>query len=81
MTTIHDLQTRTLVNQRRPQDTSTNAASVRKIFGPEVQKLLAILTLIDDYNHYMGGVDIGDQLRAYYTTQLRSRRNWLPLFY
>lgn len=28
----------------------------------------------------MGGVDIADQLRQYYTTQMRTLRNWFPLF-
>jgi len=81
MSTIHDLNTRTLVHRRRPRETSTNAASARKIFASDVRKLLLIPSLIDDYNQYMGGVDIADQLRSYYTTHLRGRRNWLPLFY
>jgi hypothetical protein len=29
----------------------------------------------------MGGVDIADQLRGYHSTQLTSRRNWMPLFF
>ena len=29
----------------------------------------------------MGGVDIADQRRAYYATQLRVARNWMPLFF
>jgi len=28
-----------------------------------------------------GGVDIADQRRSYYYTQLRVCRNWLPLFF
>jgi len=28
-----------------------------------------------------GGVDIADQLRSYYHTQLAGRRLWLPLFF
>lgn len=36
--------------------------------------------MIDDYNMWMCGVDICDQLVAYYSPQLRHRRTWLPMF-
>jgi hypothetical protein len=29
----------------------------------------------------MGGVDIADQLRGYYGTQLTVQRTWMPLFF
>ena len=37
--------------------------------------------MVNDYNHHMGGVDTADQLRSYNSTQLRARRNWMPLFF
>jgi hypothetical protein len=67
--------------RRRPQATSTNGSLVRKVFGDQVRKELPIPAFIDDYNHFMGGVDIADQLRSYYTTQRISLRNWYPLFF
>ena len=54
---------------------------VRKVFGDEARKELPIPVFIDDYNHYMGGVDIADQLRSYYSTQRTSLRCWYPLFF
>jgi len=42
---------------------------------------LPILKIVDDYNYFMNGVDIADQLRARFTTQLQSSRTWMPLFY
>jgi hypothetical protein len=45
---------------------------VRKITIPKV---------IDDYNHWMCGVDKADQLIAYYRPNLRCRRTWMPLFF
>jgi hypothetical protein len=59
-------------SRRRPQVTSTNGLMVRKVFGDHARKELPIPIFIDDYNHYMGGVDIADQLRSYYSTQRTS---------
>ena len=47
----------------------------------EFVKPLSIPTCVDDYNQFMGGVDIADQYRSYYTTQIVARRNWLPIFF
>ena len=35
---------------------------------------------IENYNHWMGGEDLSDQRIAYYHPNLRSRRNWIPMF-
>ena len=37
--------------------------------------------MVDDYNHFMNEVDIADQLRAWFSTQLQSWRTWMPMFY
>jgi hypothetical protein len=66
--------------RRRPKKTSTNAAIVRPIFGDETRKNINIPRFIDDYNHYMGGVDIANQHRAAYETHLRTWRSWWPLW-
>ena len=67
--------------RRRSRETSTNAAKIQVVFGPEFKKKLKILKVIDDYNHYMNGVDIADQLRSYYSTQKVAQRNWMPFFF
>ena len=36
---------------------------------------------IDDYNQHMGGVDLANQLRSYYDTQLTSFRTWWPMLF
>ena len=51
-------------NRGRPRATSTAAKSVRAEFGNAVRKNLAILSVIDEYNHRMGQVDLADQYRA-----------------
>jgi hypothetical protein len=51
-------------NRGRPRATSTAAKSVQAEFGDAVRKNLAILCVIDEYNHKMGQVDLADQYRA-----------------
>ena len=84
MTTIHGMvgdEWEVTRVRRRPRETSTNAAKVRSVFGTNSTKELKILKVIDDYNLHVGGVDIADQLRSYYSTQQTSHRNWWPLFF
>jgi hypothetical protein len=77
LTTVHKWQELTLRERRKPCNTSTNASIARKAFGNKERKAFYIPSAIDDYNHFMGGVDLADQRRAYYTTHQRTRRNWL----
>ena len=51
-------------NRRRPKATSTSAKTSRQPFGDCSRKMLAIPVIVDDYNHYMGAVDIADQLQT-----------------
>ena len=68
-------------NRKRPRTSSSNAVEVRKVFGANHRQKLKIPLMVDDYNHFMGGVDIADQLRGYNSTQIQARRNWMPLFF
>lgn len=84
LTTIHKVkgaESYIWRSRRRPGVTSTNAKVVRPIFGGQHTRMLLIPVLIDMYNHFMGGVDIADQRRSYWPTQLRVSRTWLPLFF
>ena len=85
LTTVHNIhgsKSHVDTERKRPRNTSSNAAGVRQLFGEgEFVKPLSIPSCIDDYNHFMGGIDIADQYRSYYTTQLIARRNWLPIFF
>jgi hypothetical protein len=46
--------------RKRPAKTSTNGRIVRRVFGDDHKKELQIPCFIDDYNHYMGGVDLAN---------------------
>ena len=57
--------------QKRPRKSASNATITRKPFGDQPTKILPIPLFIDYYNHYMGGVDQANQLRAAFTTHFR----------
>jgi hypothetical protein len=68
LSTIYSPDDFVLSNRKRPAKTSTNAAIARAPFGDEVRRQLEIPIFIDDYNHYMGGIDIANQYRSSYET-------------
>jgi Transposase IS4 len=82
MTTAYNLHDTIIRSRNRPSATSTSASITRPIFGDSPKKNLPIPIAIDAYNHYMGGVDLANQLRASFTTlQPQNLRYWKPLFY
>jgi Transposase IS4 len=83
LTTAHCLKDDTIERLRkRPSPTSTNARIVRPVFGDLPFKWLHIPRAIDDYNHYMNGVDRSNQLRKNLTVhRAYERRVWRPLWY
>ena len=62
--------------RRRPAKTSTNSRIVQSIFGDLSTKELRIPRFIDDYNQYIGGVDLANQFREVYETHRSTLRNW-----
>ena len=60
LSTIHSLYLYTTTKRKRPLATSTNAAIARAPFGTDFEKELDIPTAINDYNYYMGSVDIAN---------------------
>jgi hypothetical protein len=68
MTTGHRIETEIVRNRKRPRSTATNSKIAQKSFKGSYRKELAIPLFIDDYNHYMRGVDQANQLRAAFTT-------------
>ena len=80
VTTVH-LGDESIVRRRRPRLNKTNKNHVREVWGDDSVKEVAIPSLIDDYNHWMLGVDKSDQLVAYYRPNLRCRRTWMPIMF
>jgi hypothetical protein len=57
MTTGHRIEPKIDRLRKRPKKTASNARITREPFGENPIKVLLIPTFIDDYNHYMGGID------------------------
>ena len=74
VSTVHEVGAQINRNRTRPGQKTTNAKSAGEFFGDDWEKDMPIPCCIDDYNHYMEGVDIADQLRSYYDTELTSFR-------
>jgi len=81
MTTIHSLHAEDLKYRWHPGQKSSNAAGANQVFQGTSGMELNIPKVILEYNQHKVGVDVANQYRAYYDTQLTSRRNWYPLFY
>jgi len=82
MTTAYNLTDTVIRARKRPSRTSTYASITRPVFGGSPVKDLPIPVGINAYNQHMGGVDIGNQYRAGFTTlQHQNQCYWKPLFY
>ena len=66
--------------RKKPRPTATNTSHLKEVWGDDGYTTIKIPTLIDDYNHWMGGVDMSDQFIAYYHPDLRCFRTWIPMF-
>ena len=82
VSTLHDgTETPVERQRRRPRPTNTNRNHVEAVWGTSGITTIAIPRVIDDYNHWMGGVNKADQLIAYYRPDLRCRRTWMPIMF
>jgi hypothetical protein len=57
MTTEHRIEPKVFRMRKRPKKTASNAKITHKPFKENPIKILSISTFINDYNHYIEGVD------------------------
>ena len=68
--------------RNRPSATSISGSIARLMFRDLPRKNLPIPTAINDYNHFMGGIDTANRYRADFTTlRPKNYRYWKPLFH
>ena len=80
VSTVHKVGSVTWCTQKKPRKTIKNSKHVDKVWGEDNKKRIHIPKLIDNYNHWMGSVDLADQRVAYYIPNLYCHCNWVPLF-
>ncbi|KAF2804911.1 uncharacterized protein BDZ99DRAFT_467143, partial [Mytilinidion resinicola] len=80
LSTIHNSQNYIAKLRKQPSTISTGYRQTAKVFGDKARKELDIPDFIEEYNLFMCGVDVADQLRSYYNTERTYRKTWKPLF-
>jgi hypothetical protein len=80
VSTCHQIGTNRLVNRKKTRLNQVNKKHVDKVWGNNGSQMIHILSMVDDYNHWMGGVDLADQRIANYHPDIRCHRTWIPIF-
>ena len=70
-----------LRKRKRPHKTNKNRNHVDKVWGNDPINEVHVPAMINDYNHWMSGVDVADQMIAYNHPNLRCQRNWYQMHY
>jgi hypothetical protein len=64
---------------KKIKKTALNAKITRELLRNKLTKILSILTFIDDYKYYIGGVDQLNQLRASFIIYFpRNQKEFFP---
>ena len=79
VTTMHTPDETVSRVRKKPRVNAVNKANLNRIWGDHFTRMIKIPKVIDDYNHWMGGVDQNDQLISNYRHQLHCKRIWMPL--
>ena len=66
--------------RKKPRKIVENKDHVDIVWKEKSTVEIFIPTLIDNYNHWMCGVDLSNQRIVYYHPNLPCIRNWIPIF-
>ena len=80
VSTMHKVGNRVKRMRKQPRKTVKNKNNIGKIWGEKGATNIYMPSLIDDYNYWMGSVDVADQRISYYhPSKLVCRRIWIPI--
>ena len=80
VSTVHKAEQIVERCRRQPRKTQKNQKHVDEVWGTKGKVDVMIPRLIDDYNHWMGGVDLCDQHISYHHPDVRCQQSWVPMF-
>ena len=66
-------------SRKKPRINEFNRKYFCLVWGDEHIVPIKIPSLINDYNHWILGVDLVDQLIAYYQPKISCQQTWIPL--
>lgn len=69
------MEARVIFERKKPQYTSSNGPTIRRVFGSQERVNIPIPAITDNYNQFKVSVDLADQYRSYYFTQLKCLHN------
>ena len=81
VTTMHTNDETVSCVRKKPRVNVVNKANLNQIWGDSFARMIEIQKVIDDYNHWMGGINQNDQLIANYCHQLHCQWIWMPLMF
>ena len=79
VTTMHTPDETVSRVRKKPRVNAVNKANLNRILGENFARMMEIPKVIDDYNHWMGGIDRNEQLISNYRHQLHCKHIWMPL--
>ena len=77
--TMHTTDETVSCVRKKPRVNAVNKANCNQIWGESFARMIQIPKVIDDYNHWMGGVDQNNQLISNYRHQLHGKWIWMLL--
>jgi hypothetical protein len=79
MITGHRIEPKIDRLRKRPKKTASNARITHEPFGENLIKMLSISIFVDNYNHYIRGIDQSNQLRASFMTHFpQNQKEFFP---
>lgn len=80
VSSVHNREKAIMQKRKRLRKTNKNKGHLEAVFRDKSVVEIEIPGFIDNYNHWMLGVDKANQLIAYYRPKLKVVRNWFAMF-